>query len=320
MPNTLSNPSGFVTRLTPAGDNLTFSTFIPGAGLTSLGFDSAGKVLLASGSVALGQFPIDTVASPIASTLAYQTLLRLPLDGSFVLSGTLLAPGTQSFVAPDAAAGVWVDGSLAAPLFPIPTFADSGTLFAVHTNAANAVDQTARFGGLPNTNPTFASLLAVATSIAVDPAGAALIAGAVQPTASASLLATETYDLPLRDAPTPAFPSSIAGTAETAATCSGSQCAGSAAYLARLATGASAPALSFSAGDAPFVLLRNLGSAAATGLRLTTTTGSFSSNCPATLASGAICNILLTGGSSGTLTAASWRVSVAVGVTVTVAR
>ena len=36
VPAILSNPSGFLTKLTPAGDGITFSTFVPGAGLTSI--------------------------------------------------------------------------------------------------------------------------------------------------------------------------------------------------------------------------------------------------------------------------------------------
>ncbi len=305
VPNILSNPSGFLTKLTSAGDAITFSTFVPGSGLTSLTLDATGNVLLLSGSVALGQFPVDTVAAPIAAPLTYQTLLRVPTDGSTVLSGTLLVPGSQSFATPDTSGGVWLDGTLTTPLFSTTALAETGTLFATHVNAANQIDQTARFGGLPNGNPTFASLPAIPTSIAVDPSGNPLIAGAVEPTASSSLLATQTYDLPLRNGPTPAFPSTVANAGETAATCNGSQCAGSAAYLARLTTGVDAPALSFSAADLPFITLRNLGSATAGTLQLATTSGNFTTNCPAALAPGASCNILLSGGTPGTLTATS---------------
>ncbi len=55
--------------------------------------------LLLSGSIALGQFPIASVSMPLIGT-AYQSLLRMSLDGSTVLNATLIAPGTQSFVAP----------------------------------------------------------------------------------------------------------------------------------------------------------------------------------------------------------------------------
>ena len=305
VPNMLSNPSGFVTKLTPAGDNLTFSTFIPGPGLTSVALDATGQTLLLSGSIALGQFPVTAVATPIAAPLQYQSLVRMSTDGSSVLGSTLLAPGSQSFLAADSSGGVWVDGSLTAALFPIAPLADTGTLFAEHVTSAYTIDQTARFGGLPNGNPTFASLPAVPTSIAIDASGQPLFGGSVAPTASASLLATQTYDLPLRNAPTPAFPSSITNAEQTPGSCNGSQCAGSAAYLARLSTTLSAPALAFSTADAPFIVLRNLGSAAASGLQLSTSSGAFTTNCPATLAAGAVCNVLLSSGGSGSITAAS---------------
>jgi len=62
VPNVLATQSqgtttGFLTRLTSAGDGITFSTFIPGAGITSLAIDPVANNLLLSGSVSLGQFP-----------------------------------------------------------------------------------------------------------------------------------------------------------------------------------------------------------------------------------------------------------------------
>ncbi len=303
VPDILSNPSGFLTRLDPGGDAITASTFIPGPGLTSIALDSSGQTLLVSGSVALGQFPVDTVAMPLVTT-NYQVLLRLPLDLSAVQSGTLLAPGSQSFVAAAANGASWIDGTLAAPLLPLVTLQNFGNAFAVRVNSANAVDQTARFGGLPSANPAYASLPAVPTSIAVDPTGEALIAGAIQPTASAALLATQTYDLPLRQGPTPPFPSAVRDSEQSAATCTGSLCAGSAAYLAKLDP-IPVAALAFSADTLPFVTLRNLGTSAADTLQLTVSAGTLSSTCPSTLYPGGECGILLSGGSPGTLTASS---------------
>jgi hypothetical protein len=117
VPAILSNPSGFLTKLTPAGDGIVFSTFIPGPGITSIALDTTSQTLLLSGSVELGKFPVDKVSTPLIPT-TYQVLLRLPLDGSAVESATLIAPGTQSFVAPGPSGTVWVDGSLTAPVMP----------------------------------------------------------------------------------------------------------------------------------------------------------------------------------------------------------
>jgi hypothetical protein len=304
VPEMLSNPSGFLTRITPAGDGIAWSTFIPGAGLNSIALDSTGQVLLVSGSVALGQFPVDTVSVPLAPT-TYQVLLRIPTSGDAVLSSTLIAPGTQSSVAADAGAGAWVDGNLTAPLLPLSPLAGLGNGFAVHVPPGAPIDQTARFGGLPDQNPSFASLPANLLAIAVDPFGEALVAGSIQPTASSAELATETYDLPLYNAPTAAFPSTLTDAELTSSACSGSLCAGSAAYLSKLNPNVTAPALTFSANDLPFIVLRNLGSAEADQLTLAATGSTAATNCPATLYAGAECDVLLQGGAAGTLTASA---------------
>ena len=299
VPAILSVPSGFLTKLTPAGDEITFSTFIPGQGLTSLALDSSGSVLLAAGSVALGQFPVDTVAEPLVQ-LNYQALLRLPLDGSAVLSSVLIAPGTQSQVAAAPGGAAWVDGGLSFPQLPLQALADEGNGFAVRVTSQGVIDQTARFGGLPTTNPSFASLPAMITAVAVDPTGAPLIAGAVQPTASSSLLATETYDLPLRS--TAVFNSTLKSAEVNTATCQGSLCAGSAEYLASLKP-VSGAILVLAGDDLPFVTLRNLGTTPASAVQVTTTSGNVTTDCPDTLAPGGICGLLLNGGAAGTLTA-----------------
>ncbi len=318
VPNTLTSPSGFLTKLTPAGDGITLSTFIPGPGLTSIALSTDAQSLLLTGSIAPGQFPIQTVLTPLAAPLTYQSLLQLPLDASSVTSSILLAPGNTSLATPTPSGAIWVAETLTAPLIPTPTLASLGTGLALRltpsTTGQLAIDQSARFGGLPNANPTFASIPLTLTSIALDtstdPSGEPLIAGAAQPTASSTLLATETYDLPL--IPTPVLPSTIHAAIPTAASCTGSLCPGSAAYLAKLNPAVSAPTLALSADDNPFLILRNLGSAAAQSLQLTATNATLSTNCPTSLPSAAECNILLTSDTSGnpaTLTASAANAS-----------
>jgi hypothetical protein len=114
LPNTPNTTSGFLTKLTPAADGLLFSTFIPGPGITSIAIDPTAQNLLLSGAIALGQFPIATVSTPLVNT-TYQTLLRLPLDGSSVLNSTLLAPGTQSALTPAPNQNTWITSTLTTP-------------------------------------------------------------------------------------------------------------------------------------------------------------------------------------------------------------
>ncbi len=305
VPAMLSNPSGFLTKLTPAGSGILFSTFIPGSGLTSLALDPASQTLLLSGNLALGQFPVQTVSAPIAP-VPYQSALRIALDGSAVSGSVLLAPGAQSFLAPSASGAFWVDGTLSLPLLPTATLSTLGTGFAFRLNPQNLVDQVARFGGLPNANASFASLPLTFTSLAVDPAGEPILAGSVQPTASSSLLASETYDLPLFNDLTAALPSTLRQSETTTAACQGSLCSGSAAYLVKLNPNASVPALALSPDDSPFLILRNLGSAQATGVALTASGATLATDCPTTLAPGGECGILLAGGGGpATLTASA---------------
>ncbi len=306
VPATPNTTSGFLTKLTPAGDGLLFSTFIPGPGITSIAIDPAAQNLLVSGSIAPGQFPIANVASPLVNT-NYQTLLRLSLDGSTVLASTLLAPGTQSTVTPAPNGASWIAGTETIPawLLPLTPLSTIGNSYALRVTQQNTIDQTIRFGGLPTTNPNFASAPVTLTGITTDPTGQPTFAGSASPTASTTLLSTETYDLPLTNTPTPALPSNVRSAALTPSACtSSSLCAGSAAYLAKLNPTTAAPSLALSTDDSPNITLRNLGSLAATNVQLTATNFTIATNCPTTLAPASECSIALTSTSAnpGTLT------------------
>ena len=229
----------------------------------------------------------------------------MPLDGSSVLASTLLAPGSQSFVTPGPLGTAWVDGSLSLPLLPLTPLSNIGNSFAARVNAASLIDQTARFGGIAASNPNAASAPVALTSIAVDASGNPLLAGSVAPSASQSLLATQTFDLPLENAPTAAFPSTVRAAVLPASACNGSLCAGFAAYLARLTIPANSTAamasLALSLDDSPNLTLRNLGSAEAPGLQISANGFTFVGNCGTTLAAGAECSITLTGTGPGSI-------------------
>jgi hypothetical protein len=305
VPAMLGTTSGFLTKLTPTGNGITFSTYIPGGGITSLALDPVANNLLLSGSISPGQFPIATVQTPLTA-VAYQTLLRITLDGSTVVASTLLAPGSQSFVSAGLSGTAWVDGALTLPLLPLTPLSTIGNSFALRVNAANLIDQTARFGGIAASNPGNAAAPVNLAGIAIDPTGDALVAGSFAPTASASLLATQTFDLPLANAPTTAFPSTVHAAVLPTSACSGSLCPGAAAWLAKLALPATAAAanatLALSVDDSPNLTLRNLGSAQATGLQIATTDFTNATNCTSTLAAGGECSIALTGTGPGSIT------------------
>lgn len=298
VPTILGSTSGFLTKLTPAGDGLVFSTFIPGAGVTSLALDASTQTLLLSGTISPGQFPIATVTRPLVSIDYQNVVVRMALDGTRVLTSTLLAPGTQSVVtfAPNGSA--WAALSLTTPLLPVPAVSSIGDVGAFRVTVQGIIDQSIRLGGhsdgigLPSLPTTIAS-------IAVDGTGQPIFAGSITPTAGASQIATQTYDLPLVNSPTTALPSTLRD-AVYAGTCTGSLCAGSGAYLAKFAL-TSGPSLALSVDSSPNITLRNLGSVAANNLQLSVTGFAISHNCPTQFGAGEECSIVLTGTGPGTL-------------------
>lgn len=308
IPDILGPTSGFLTKLTPAGDGLLFSTFIPGDDISALTIDTSTQTLLASGAIAPGQFPIIAVSSPLVST-TYQTLLRLPLDGSSVLSSTMLAPGTESTIAAALNNIVWLASTLNTPasLLPLVSLSDAGNSYALRINDQSAglplIDQAIRFGGLPTANASYASLPATLNSVALDPAAAPIFVGSAAPTASANLLSTETFDLPLYNTPNTVLPSALRSAVLPSGTCSsGSLCAGSAAYLAKVNPSSSAASLVLSVDNAPNLILRNLGSATATNLTFSAPGYTIGSDCPTSLVAGSDCNFALTGNGAILLT------------------
>ncbi len=298
------NTSGFVTKLDAAGDGFVFSTFVPGNGLTSAALDAGTGTLLLSGDVASGLFPLTEVQSPVAPLLHYQAAVRMALDGSSVLSSTLLAPGTESMIAAGANGTAWVFGSsqsLNAPLLPVAPVEPFGNAFALRVAASGEVDRAARFGGLPTANSGYASLPAIEGGVAVLPNGEVALAGSVVPTLSSSLLPVERYDLPSVAAPNASLSSGVRDALPTAS-CSGSACSGSAGLLATLAPDANAPSLALSSDDLPNLTLRNFGTASAINLQVIARGYGVNSTCGNSLAPAAECSLMLTGTGPGSIT------------------
>lgn len=297
VPEMIGTGSGFLTKLTPAGDGIVFSTFVPGLGVTSLALDGATQTLLFSGTIAAGGFPIAAVAAPMISA-DYQSVVRMTLDGTSVLGSTLLGPGSQSVVTPAPNGAVWAALPLSVPLLPLTAISDSGSSVGLRVTAQNTIDESVRFGG---PGAEFSSMPVNVTSIAVDENGQPVFAGSAQPTTSSVLLATQTYDLPLINAPTTALPSTLRDAALAPGANCGSLCAGSGAYLTKLNLVAGA-ALALSTDASPNIVLRNLGSLTAMNLAISATGFTVTHDCPTQLGAGAECDLVLVGAGPGTLT------------------
>jgi hypothetical protein len=305
IPSTASS-SGFLSKLAADGSSFVFSTFIPGAGVSTVRVDTTNSTLLLSGTIDPGAFPVTSAPTPLVAA-TYQTLVRLPLNGSSVTSSTVLAPAAQSVLTVDPSGNVWVAGQLSLPLLPLAPLATIGDTFAVRLNADGVPDQAARFGGIVGSNATRSTVSLAPSGLTTTATGGLLLAGELDTATSGTLVSSQTFDLPLTGNASQgtALPSSANSTLPAANACSGSTCGGSAGYLARLVPGTAAPGLSFSADAAPNVILRNLGSTTATGLQVTATGFTVQTTCGSTLAAGASCALALTGTGPGTITASA---------------
>ena len=291
--------AGFLTKLSPAGDNVVFSTYVPGTGLTGLALDTATNSLLLGGNVAMGEFPVATVAAPIAGT-PYQTLLRLGMDGQTVAASVLLAPGTSSAVSAGASGTAWLGGTLTAPL--LATASGLGDSFLLKIGQDGDVSSVNRFGGFPTADREYASLTSLVTAApAVSADGTvATLAMTLTGEASPSLAAAEPFDLPLVAAVTAVLPNLPTDLLPTS--CAGlSQCRGTAGLLASVSTGSPA-SLSLSVGDVPNLILRNSGGEVAENLAMTAAGFTLTNDCGSTLSPGQQCDITVSGAGPGSIT------------------
>ncbi len=93
---------------------------------------------------------------PLVDT-TYQTLLRMPLDGSTVLSQSCSPPALNPLRHSRSIRNL-ADGSFSTPLLPQTPLATIGNGYALHVTAQDTIDQTVRFGGIAGTSPANASV------------------------------------------------------------------------------------------------------------------------------------------------------------------
>ncbi len=290
--------AGFLTELSPPGDAFAFSTFIAGNGITGLALDPATNTLLLTGQVAPGEFPVQTVADPLAN-LPYTTLLRIDAAGGSVEESILLVPGTGATVTAGPGGTAWVSGALATPL---GTAGGTGDMFLLHVSQSGAVDSLQRFGGAPTTNWEYANLTGLpagAPAVTAD-GNTATLAATLTASVDASLAASEHFDLSLLTPGGDVLPG-LAGEI-LPPSCSGqSQCSGSAGLLATVHLGSDSGSFSLSTGDSPNLIVRNLGGGVAADLTIAATGYTDATSCGTVLAPWAQCVVALSGPGPGSL-------------------
>ncbi len=301
QPFPLGGVSGFISKLTPAGDTFVFSTFVPGSGLSSVALSASEDQLLLTGDIAAGRFPIARVPGPLTS-IPYQTLLRLSTDGQSLGDSAILFPGTQSALTLGANNTAWVTGNLTVPLSGREQHAGPGEGYALHLDAADAIDQAIRLGGTATDNLPSALLSTIVGPPGVrGNTGTVLVPGSASLRTDPTLLSSQSFDFSLSALATSVFPSAAVDLRPSTCTV-GQPCTGSGAFLAELGAPTNQAVLTVSSGDLPFLTVRNRGSVPTSGLLVLSDVYSVNTDCTQTLAPGEQCGVLLQGSGPGTIT------------------
>lgn len=308
VPELLDEDSGFLTAITPQGDGFLYSTYVPGSGITSMMLDHTTSQLVLTGNISPGGFPLATALAPLTSATAYQSLVRIPLDGQSVATSSILLPAATSAVsiAPDGS--TWITGSLSntvpATLFPGASqpLAMMGDSFALHLTPSGTLDQTLRFGGQPIGPLSAATLTSALAPPAISPDSATIaFPGTLALSLPSSLAPSQRFDLPTAQTPSTTLPSTLR---DVASACTSGACYLTSGYLT-LTQNTTAPTLALSYDDAPNLTLRNLGSSTADALTLTASGPTIATNCTQTLLSSNTCSIALSGSGQGSFTASA---------------
>ncbi len=180
-------PNAFVTKLTPAGDALVYSTYLGGSGIAPTGFTdvNAGRGIAVDGAGS-AYVTGDTNSTDFPTQSPYQASLRgsknafvtklAPAGNALVYSTYLGGRDTDSGrgIAVDGTGSAYVTGATTSTNFPIQTpyqatlQGSSNAFVSKLTPAGNALVYSTYLGG---------SRIDRATSIAVDGAGSAYVTG-----------------------------------------------------------------------------------------------------------------------------------------------
>ncbi len=305
-PGTFAGP--FLTKFSPGGNSLVYSTYLAGAGSGSslegvpgdnaigVAVDAAGDAYV-TGVTGATDFPYTMNAYRVSCTEAAvqscQTpgvfALEVSPDGRTLLYSTFLGSGAPAAIALDPSGAPWVVGTTTSSYFP--------SLNAVQSNYQEErfeyqnIDETQntfamRLGS--NGTPTFSTYLsggddgAHATGLALDSAGSAYITG----------MDSNADDFP--------FVHPLTNNVETGG------------FLSKISVAESGPVLSVSPLNLPMASVRNVGNQTLNITSVTTSNGItlLGNDCGASLAPGSICHAVMgvPQGSrvgSGTLTIAS---------------
>jgi hypothetical protein len=290
--NPLTSDGGaFLTKFTPDGSALVFSTLL-GQGLpTAIAVDSQGNAYIA-GTTSDSNFPLTLNAfsttcgsetnpsftGPANCAFPYVYVQKVLADGSGLSYSTLIGEGNSAGIAVDPSGNAYLTGSTGGVGFPIVTpvqstsqqsSAPGADAFVTNLNAAGTPVFSTYLGGF-NTGD-------YGVGIAIDSSGSIFVAGSTSGSSNSA---------------TPDFP--IVKAIQSTMTC----CGVNHLFIIKIASSQTA-ALSVSPRAGSYVELRNLSSVPVTINSISLASLNAPNNCVGTLAAGAVCEI--TTKQSGTL-------------------
>ena len=181
LPGTNNYRGAFITKLSPDGSKLAYSTFLAVGGAVSIAVDAQGRAFVTGVPDQPATFPVTSNAFLPSTQDCCAFMSELSADGSQLLYSTLLGsnPGTlyggntyTGSIALDASGDIWISGDSEDPQFPLvhPLEGASGGNegFIMEFNPTGTQLELSTFFGPPST---------VIDGMAIDPLGKVHIAG-----------------------------------------------------------------------------------------------------------------------------------------------
>ena len=302
--------NAFLTKFTPDGTALIYSTYLGGSGTSvntfadsaaGVAVDSAGNVYVTGNTVSrdfpltMNAYKASCVESALETCQSSQIyVLDIDPSGASLVYSTLLGTGAAGGVAVDSSSGAWVTGVTASNYYPVVGAVQSSLQQVPFSNTDTFVTHLSSAG-----IPTFSTYLGgsytgdIAAGVALDSAGNAYVAGT-----TGVGLNNLPFDFPIVN-PAP-------GTQQFAQFYSPP-----AIFAAKISPAASGPSISLSPLYTSILSLRNVSSDPLTisGITSSSNLTLAGGNCAASLLPGAGCILILYPQSdptiSGTLTIAS---------------
>ncbi len=288
-PIQLDAGTAFLSKFSPAGTTLVYSTHLGGSGgdeAAAVAVDSSGNAYVV-GTTGSGDFPLlmdafRTACIPAGVNCESAFALKVNATGSALTYSTLLGTGRAEDVSVDVGGNAYITGNSGSHSFPLASPIQAGLQQASSTGNSDAFVTKLDSAG----NPVFSTYLGgggtaeVGTGIGVDSSGNIYVAGAVS---GSDLVTTD-------------FP--VVAPIQPDLACCGFESP----FVARISTG-SGPNVSLSPRKAPLLVLRNPSASTLTISGITTSPNfTLHGDCGASLAAGASCTISLEGNGSGSVT------------------